>query len=53
MKRMEHVIDVKTFVTQHLSPYLGDASFLAGPSAKTQQLWNICKDALQQEHARG
>lgn len=50
---MEHVIDVKTFVTQHLSPYLGDASFLVWPSAKTQQLWNICKDALQQEHARG
>lgn len=42
-------IDVKKFVSENITPYTGDASFLSGPTEKTQKLWEICKKALQEE----
>lgn len=42
-------IDVRDFVEKNITPYEGDASFLAGPTERTTKIWNICKEALKQE----
>lgn len=42
-------IDVRDFVLKNITPYHGDDQFLVGPSAKTEKLWDICKDAMQVE----
>jgi formate C-acetyltransferase len=44
-------INVYDFVVKNIRPYTGDASFLSGPSAKTQRLWSEVKKALLQERA--
>lgn len=36
-----------------MSAYDGDASFLAGPTSKTKQLWSKCQDLLQKELKNG
>lgn len=41
--------NVQDFVAKNCTPYLGDSSFLCGPSVKTTNLWNICKDTLLKE----
>lgn len=45
-------IDVRNFVLNNISPYDGDESFLAPPSARTLHLWNICLEALAEERQR-
>lgn len=42
-------INVADFVSVNITPYLGDASFLTKPTARTMRLWNICLDALKEE----
>ncbi|WP_125722155.1 formate C-acetyltransferase [Flavobacterium ustbae] len=44
-------VNVQDFVIKNITPYNGDASFLSGPSAKTTNLWNICKESLLKERA--
>ena len=44
-------VNVQDFVLKNITPYEGDSSFLSGPSAKTTNLWNICKEALLKERA--
>ncbi len=39
-------IDVRDFILANFTPYLGDAAFLAGPTAKTLRVW----DTLQREY---
>ncbi|MDB5012753.1 MAG: pflB, partial [Daejeonella sp.] len=39
-------INVYDFVVKNIKPYQDDASFLAGPSAKTARLWDACKVSL-------
>ncbi|CAN1535091.1 PflD Pyruvate-formate lyase [Flavobacteriaceae bacterium] len=39
-------IDVYDFVMQNIVPFEGDAKFLVGPSDKTKNLWNVCKENL-------
>ena len=46
-------IDVSDFVQANITPYYGDASFLAGPSERTKKVWNKCLEALEEERARG
>ena len=46
-------IDVSDFVQTNITPYYGDASFLVGPSERTQKVWNKCLEALEEERARG
>ena len=46
-------IDVSDFVQANITPYYGDASFLAGPSERTLKVWNKCLEALEEERARG
>ncbi len=45
----EQEINVRDFVLKNITPYEGDDSFLVGPSAKTQKLWDVCKEALKEE----
>lgn len=44
-------VNVQDFVLNNITPYEGNASFLSGPSPKTTNLWNICKEALLKERA--
>lgn len=46
-------IDVRDFILANYTPYTGDASFLAGPTAKTLTVWNtLQRDYLSVERAR-
>ncbi len=42
-------INVKDFVSNNITPYTGDASFLQGPTQRTLAVWNKCLDALKEE----
>ncbi|MBQ5879775.1 MAG: formate acetyltransferase, partial [Alistipes sp.] len=46
-------INVADFVKTNITPYLGDASFLCGPSERTMKVWNKCLEALEEERQRG
>ncbi len=46
-------INVRDFIYQHISPYEGDASFLAGPTTRTEKLWKKCQQLLKKEHELG
>lgn len=46
---MSTLINVKQFVSEHITPYTGDATFLQGPTAKTRKLRELCKQALKEE----
>ncbi len=41
------------FVEQNLRPFVDKPVFLVGSSSKTQALWALCQDLLQQERMRG
>ena len=46
-------IDVRDFIQKNYQPYLGDASFLAGPTARTRQVLEKVQGLLKEEIARG
>jgi formate C-acetyltransferase len=46
-------IDVRDFIQGNYTPYEGDASFLKGPTTRTEALWTIVKDLLAKEIAAG
>ena len=46
-------IDVSDFVYRNITPYEGDASFLAGASERTKRLWAKCLEALAEEKENG
>ena len=41
------------FVYSNITPYDGDASFLAGPTERTKKLWDRCIEALEEERQNG
>ncbi len=46
-------IDVRDFIQRNYTPYTGDASFLAGPTAKTLRVWETLeRDYLSVERQR-
>ena len=49
--RWNHEINVTDFVKTNITPYEGDASFLAGPTERTKAVWNKCLEALAEERA--
>ena len=51
--RWSHRIDVADFVYSNITPYDGDASFLAGPTERTKKLWDRCLEALEEERQNG
>ena len=49
----QSTIDVRDFILANFTPYTGDASFLAGPTAKTLTVWEtLQRDYLSVERAR-
>ncbi|PWC31290.1 formate C-acetyltransferase [Azospirillum sp. TSO35-2] len=44
-------VDVRDFIQRNLTPYEGDASFVAGPTARTTALFAKVSDLLKQERA--
>ena len=42
-------IDVYDFLVRNITPYAGEADFLAGPSQNTACLWELAKKALKEE----
>ena len=42
-------INVRQFVYDNITPYEGDASFLAGPTERTKKLWDKCREYLKEE----
>ena len=46
-------INVRSFIQHNYTPYEGDASFLAGPTARTQKLWDQVKELMLEENKKG
>lgn len=44
-------VDVRGFILANVGPYEGDSRFLAGPTARTAQLFGKIKELLKQERA--
>lgn len=42
-------INVRDFVSNNITPYEGNASFLQGPTERTKAVWNHCLKALEEE----
>ena len=47
--KWQEEINVRDFIINNYTLYTGDASFLQGPSEKTQKVWVKCKKLLKQE----
>ncbi|WP_275668506.1 pyruvate formate lyase family protein, partial [Oleisolibacter albus] len=46
-------VNVSAFIKANYTPYTGDSSFLAGPTARTTALWARLGALLKQERAKG
>ncbi|MGP1415310.1 MAG: formate C-acetyltransferase [Treponema sp.] len=46
-------IDVRDFIQNNYTPYLGDSSFLEGVSEKTDRLWKKLTEMFKEETKRG
>ncbi len=46
-------IDVRGFIQANVTPYLGDAAFVAGPTDRTRALWSRLTAMFPDERARG
>lgn len=49
----EKEINVRDFIQKNYTPYLGDDSFLAGPTEDTKELWAQVMELSEQERAKG
>ena len=49
----QDTIDVRDFIQRNYTPYDGDASFLAGPTERTRQVWGTLTAMFPEERARG
>ena len=46
-------IDVRDFIQRNYKPFLGDSSFLAGPTARTAAMWSKLTELFPVERERG
>jgi formate C-acetyltransferase len=46
-------IDVRDFIVTNVTPYLGDESFLVGPTARTKAVWARLQPYFQEEQKKG
>ncbi|HEY2495318.1 MAG TPA: formate C-acetyltransferase [Paenibacillus sp.] len=51
--KWERKINVNDFILTNINPYLGDESFLVGPTQNTTELWKIVSDLTKQERDNG
>ncbi|MEC5384859.1 formate C-acetyltransferase [Uliginosibacterium sp. H3] len=49
----QQVVDVSSFIHRNVTPYLGDAAFLAGATPRTTALWAKLSELFVAERARG
>lgn len=49
---LKNIPDVRKFVSEHITPYYGDASFLSGPTENTKKLWKLCLNAMMEERIK-
>ncbi|HSN57998.1 MAG TPA: formate C-acetyltransferase [Clostridiaceae bacterium] len=49
----EEEIDVRDFININVKPYLGEDSFLEGPSDRTKKVWGECVELLEEELKKG
>jgi len=49
----QHEINVRDFIQRNYTPYLGDASFLAGPTERTLKIWEILSQMFPTEREKG
>ena len=47
--KWQRLIDVRDFIQKNYTLYEGDASFLSGPTEKTQKVWAKCLELLAEE----
>lgn len=47
--RWQNELNVSDFIKSNYTPYEGDESFLAGPTAKTKEIWDIVDNMINQE----
>ena len=46
-------VNVRDFIQNNYTPYLGDESFLAGPTEATNKLWGRLQELQKEERAKG
>ena len=46
-------VNVRDFIQNNYTPYLGDESFLAGPTEATNKLWGKLQELQKEERAKG
>ena len=46
-------VDVRDFIQRNYTPYTGDSSFLAGPTARTTGIWNRLCEMFPAEREKG
>jgi len=51
--RWEQTIDVRDFIQKNVKSYVGDDSFLLGPTDATNKLWNIVLKLSKEERENG
>ena len=51
--RWQEEIDVRDFVQKNYTPYIGDDTFLAGPTDATKKLWNKVSELMKEETKKG
>ena len=48
-----HLVNVRNFIQKNYTPYTGDASFLAGTTARTEKVWEKCRALIVEEVQKG
>ncbi len=51
--KWQHTIDVANFIKENHKAYLGDKSFLAKPTNRTQKIWKKIENLIKKEHENG
>lgn len=49
----DKAIDVRDFIQRNYNPYVGDDSFLAGPTDRTLKLWQEVLRLYEEEKEKG
>ena len=45
--------DIKSFINENVTPYLGDESFLSKPTERTLKTWSRCEELMELERQKG
>lgn len=51
--RWKKDVNVRDFIQENYTPYLGDESFLVKSTERTQKIWNKLTELFKEEHSKG